>query len=136
MLGFFCYTHYQVCIILNNMQHIRQELSQFEEKLELQSFCDWLEAEEKLGGPFKELVKNVLESADEDIFNKMNQIMLEITGKVQLNGLMFEYHGINIEFVCIQLSPDIQAFVHNVITKDGMMNDEEVCAVCPTLNEF
>ena len=66
------------------MQHIRLELSQFEEKLELQSFRAWLEAEEKLGGPFKELVKNVLESADEDILNKMNQIMLEITGKVQL----------------------------------------------------
>ena len=64
------------------MQHIRQELSQFEEKLELQSFCDWLEAEEKLGGPFRELVKNVLESADEDIFNRMNGVMLEITDKV------------------------------------------------------
>ena len=64
------------------MQHIRQELSQFEEKLELQTFCDWLQAEEKLGDPFKELVKNVLESADEDIFNKMNGIMLEITDKV------------------------------------------------------
>lgn len=64
------------------MQHIRQELSQFEEKLELQSFCDWLEAEEKLGGSFRELVKNVLESADEDIFNRMNGVMLEITDKV------------------------------------------------------
>lgn len=64
------------------MQHIRQELSQFEEKLELRSFCDWLEAEEKLGGPFRELVKNILESADEDIFNRMNGVMLEITDKV------------------------------------------------------
>ena len=25
-----------------------------------------------------------------------------------------------------QLSPDIQTFVHSVISKDGVMNDEEV----------
>ena len=73
----------QVCIILNNMQHIRQELSKFEEQLELQSFCDWLEKEEKLGKSFKDVVKNVLASADDDIFNKMNQVMLEITEKVE-----------------------------------------------------
>ena len=64
------------------MQHIRQELSQFEEKLELQSFYDWLEAEEKLGTPFKEVVKNISNSADEDIENKMDHIMLEIAEKV------------------------------------------------------
>ena len=68
------------------MQHIRQELSQFEEKLELQSFCNWLEAEEKLGGSFKEMIKNVLASADEDVLKKMNQIMLEITDKVTLHA--------------------------------------------------
>ena len=73
------------------MQHIRQELSQFEEKLELQSFCDWLEEEEKLGKPFKEIVKNLQASADEDIFNKMNQVMLEITEKVLLIKIILLY---------------------------------------------
>ena len=34
---------------------------------------------------------------------------------------------ISLFVVCFQLSPDIQAFVHNVIAKDGVMNDEEVC---------
>ena len=68
--------------MLNNMQHIRQELSQFGEKLELQSFCDWLEVEEKLGGPFKEVVKKVLASADEDMFEMMNGIVIEIVDKV------------------------------------------------------
>ena len=68
--------------MLNNMEHIRQELSRFEEKLELQSFCDWLEAEEKLGRAFKEMMKSVLASADKDIFKMMNGIIIEIANKV------------------------------------------------------
>ena len=64
------------------MQHIRQEISQFEEKLGLQSFYDWLEEKEKVGNRCKELVRKLLGSADDDIFNKMNKIMLEITEKV------------------------------------------------------
>ena len=64
------------------MEHIRQELSQFEEKLELQSFCDWLEVEDKLGRAFKEMVKSVLASANEDIFKMMNGIIVEIANKV------------------------------------------------------
>ena len=75
--------HVQLCIVLNNMQHIRQELSQFEDKLDLQNFYDWLEREEQLGNRFKELVQRVLSSADDDVYNKMNKIMLEITEKVQ-----------------------------------------------------
>ena len=71
--------------MLNNMQHIRQELSQFEEKLELQSFYDWLEAEEKLGTPFKEVVKSFSKSSDEDIYNRMDHIMLEIAEKVHIS---------------------------------------------------
>ena len=67
------------------MQHIRQELSQFEEKLELQSFYDWLEAEEKLGTSFKEVVKNFSQSVDEDVYNKMDHIMLEIAEKVHIS---------------------------------------------------
>ena len=76
------------------MQHIRQELSQFEEKLELQSFYDWLEAEEKLGEPFKEVVKNLSKSADEDIYNKMDHIMLEITEKVCYNLIAKTFGGL------------------------------------------
>lgn len=64
------------------MQHIRQELPQFEEKLKLQSFSGWLEVEEKLGGPFNKKLRNLLASADEDIFKTMNKTMLEITDKV------------------------------------------------------
>ena len=64
------------------MQHIRQELSKFEETLELQTFYSWLQKEEKIGNDCKALVRNLLESADEDIYNKMNKIMLEITAKV------------------------------------------------------
>ena len=68
--------------MLNNMQHIRQELSQFEGKLELQTFYDWLDAEEQLGASFKLVVKNYSDSADEDIYNKMDHITLEIAEKV------------------------------------------------------
>ena len=69
------------------MQHIRQELSKTEETLELQTFYDWLQREEKLGDACKELVKNLLESADDDIYNKMNKIMLQITEKVFIINL-------------------------------------------------
>ena len=64
------------------MQHIRQELSQFEKKLQLQSFCDWLEAEEKLGRSFTEMVESILASADEDISELMDGIIIEIANKV------------------------------------------------------
>lgn len=64
------------------MQHIRQEISQFEEKLELQQFYDWLEEQEKMGNRCKELVRKLLRNTDDDIYNKMNKIMLEITEKV------------------------------------------------------
>lgn len=64
------------------MQHIRQELSKVEETMQLQSFYSWLDREEQVGSRCKELVRNLLESADEDIYNKMNKIMLEITEKV------------------------------------------------------
>ena len=64
------------------MQHVRQEISQFEEKLDLQSFYDWLEEKEKVGNRCKELVRKLLGNTDEDIYNQMNKIMLEITEKV------------------------------------------------------
>ena len=69
------------------MQHIRQEISQMEVNLELQSFYDWLEKEEKLGTSFKAVVKSLLESTDEDIFNQMDQIMLDITEKVNVRSI-------------------------------------------------
>lgn len=70
------------------MQHVRQELSKTEETLELQTFYDWLQREEKLGDACKELVKNLLESADDDIYNKMNKIMLQITEKVFIKPMV------------------------------------------------
>ena len=80
--------------MLNNMQHIRQELTQIEEKLELQTFYNWLETEGKLGTPFKEVVKNFSKSADEDIYNKMDRIMLEIAEKVHITIVFSEYGAI------------------------------------------
>ena len=64
------------------MQHVRQEISQFEEKLQLQAFYDWLEEKENVGKRCRELVRKLLGNTDDDIFNKMNKIMLEITAKV------------------------------------------------------
>ena len=126
------------------MEHIRQELSQFEEKLELQSFCDWLEAEEKLGRAFKEMVKNVLASADEDIFKTMNGVIIEIANKVhtvEWIGLRFgcslliqNVHtrdrdsgtAMMLNLFFFQLSSDIQAFIYSAIAKVGVTSDEEV----------
>ena len=70
------------------MQHVRQELSKTEETLELQAFYNWLQREEKLGDGCKGLVKNLLESADDDIYNKMNKIMLQIAEKVYIQCII------------------------------------------------
>ena len=66
------------------MQHIRQELSKFEEILELESFYNWLDTEEKLGKSFKQVVENLSKSADDDIYNRMDGIMMEITENVYI----------------------------------------------------
>ena len=115
---------------MNNMQHIRKEMSQFEDKLELQSFYDWLEAEEKLGTPFRDVVKNFSKSADEDINNKMDQIMLEIAEKVLITIYPLLCSFNSQLFSIMQLSPDIQHFVHDIISNEGDITDEKVRAVC------
>ena len=66
------------------MQHVRQEISYLEEKLEFKSFYKWLdsEGEHNLGKPCEEMVKKLLHSADDDIYNRMSKIMKEVTDKV------------------------------------------------------
>ena len=75
----------------------------------MQSFYDWLEAEEKLGKPFKEVVKNLSKSADEDIYNKMDHIMLEITEKVCYNLVAKTFGGFGgyamVVYMLINLPP-------------------------------
>ena len=128
------------------MQHIRQELSKLEETLELRSFYAWLEKEEKVGKRCKQLVRNLLESADEDIYNRMDKVILEITKQVASYTLLFMSVSCRIVGVCsyihvltqlisltlshmLQLSPDIKMFVHNFITEDRDINDEKVTAI-------
>ena len=76
----------QLCIVLNNMQHVREELSHLEERLEFESFYQWLDSEDEstLGRQCRAMVKKLLGSADDDICNRMSKIMTEITEKVRI----------------------------------------------------
>ena len=74
----------QLCIVLNNMQHVREELSHLEERLEFESFYKWLDSEDEstLGAQCRAMVTKLLSSSDDDIYNRMSKIMTEITDKV------------------------------------------------------
>ncbi len=76
----------QLCIVLNNMQHVREELLHLEERLEFESFYKWLDSEDEstLGSQCRAMVKKLLGSADDDIYNRMSKIMAEITDKVDV----------------------------------------------------
>ena len=80
----------QLCIVLNNMQHVREELSHLEERLELESFYEWLDSQDEstLGSQCRAMVKKLLGSADEDIYNRMSKIMTEITEKVRIDMIV------------------------------------------------
>ena len=111
--------HMQLCIVLNNMQHIRQEMSKFEEKLELQSFYDWLEEEEKVGNRCKELVQKLLGSADEDIYNKMSKIMTEITEKVYMYSILIAFsEGMHVHVLSLfdEIKYALLLFLSSVVT--------------------
>ena len=72
----------QLCIILNNMTHVRQALKSIPVKLDLQTFYDWVESEEKLGKKAEDLISSLLSSSDEDIANKTSHIVVQISRKV------------------------------------------------------
>lgn len=77
----------QLCIVLNDMQHVREELSHLEERLKFESFYEWLDSEDEssLGNQCRAMVEKLLGSADDDIYNRMSKIMAEITEKVNLS---------------------------------------------------
>ena len=52
------------------------------QKLELQTFYDWVEEEEKIGTQAKKLIDSLISSSDEDIANKTSHIVLQISRKV------------------------------------------------------
>lgn len=76
----------QLCIVLNNMQHVREELFHLEERLEFESFYRRLDSEDEstLGSQCRAMVQKLLGSADDDIYNRMSKIMAEITEKVDI----------------------------------------------------
>jgi len=99
----------KLCITLNNMAHVRKALLELPQKLELQTFYDWVEEEEKIGTQAKKLINSVISSSDEDIANKTSHIVLQISRK---------------------LSPDIRQFIQNMIERTSG-TDEDVSAVTP-----
>ena len=99
------------------MQHVRRELSSFEEQLKFAQFYEWLSSgnEPSLDSRCREMVSKLLGSADDDIFNRMSKIVSEITNKVYTTLHILMLNFIFIHF-CVQLSPDIQAFVKDIVS--------------------
>jgi len=64
------------------MAHVRKALLELPQKLELQTFYDWVEEEEKIGTLAKKLIDSLISSSDEDIANKTSHIVLQISRKV------------------------------------------------------
>ena len=64
------------------MTHVRQALKLLPVKLDLQTFYDWVESEEKLGKKAEDLISSLLSSSDEDIANKTSHIVVQISRKV------------------------------------------------------
>ena len=64
------------------MAHVRKALLELPKELDLQSFYDWVEEEEKIGTQAKKLIDSLISSSDEDISNKTSHIVLQISRKV------------------------------------------------------
>ena len=74
-------------MILNNIHHIRRALSEMPERLDLERCYRWLEeAKEGTGTSLRELISTVLASADDDIDNKMEEVVGGITKRVREGG--------------------------------------------------
>lgn len=87
--------HWQVCVLLNNIEHVRQVLKSIPEQLQLTKFMQWLDSKEvlamtgpedtqKLSESTVTLFNKLLVSADEDMHNKISIQVNRIVRKVCL----------------------------------------------------
>ena len=100
----------QLCIILNNMQAIRDKLSPPDlsdgisepkpvgiiDELGLQELFDWLEQEKGIGLKLKEFVNRSMHNTADDIHNKMSIGISHLEKQVNLilNSILFITHNI------------------------------------------
>ncbi len=125
----------QLCVVLNNMATVRKALSELRKKLELHKYYEWLtEAEEaqesgSLGKQAERLIDSLLTSADDDIANKIGQIVEQITAKVCSQLLQHCSPSVKSLLFLLKLSPDISQFLEKVMAAPPSVTTEEVC-VC------
>ena len=86
----------QLCIILNNMQAIKDKLSPPDlppsepkpvgiiDELGLQEFFDWLEQEKGIGLKMKEFVNTIMNNAADDIHHKICIVTVQLGKQVIL----------------------------------------------------
>ena len=87
----------QLCIILNNMQAIKDKLSPPDlppsepkpvgiiDELGLQEFFEWLEQEKGIGLKLKEFTSRTMHNTASDIFNKIHLVALKVREQVTEN---------------------------------------------------
>ena len=81
----------QLCIILNNMEHMQQKLlSQSSknvpilvEELNLQSSFEWLQGEKGIGDQAKKCMEDILDSAANDIKHKVMVVIKQLDKQVK-----------------------------------------------------
>ena len=96
-----------MCILLNSIEHVRQVLKSIPELLQLTDFMQWLDSKEgeldtscaqpmqKFSESVQTLVTNLLDSADEDMNNKLTIQVNRIVRKVCLSQMH------NATYVCM-----------------------------------
>ena len=72
----------QLCIFLNNVDHIRNTLSECSKWLELDPFYDWLDEKQKIGKKCKSSVEKIIQEAHEAIHSRTSCMMLDIAKEV------------------------------------------------------
>ena len=88
-------TLFQLCIVLNNIQHVRVVLSEIGDELDLGAYYKFLDEEgcepSKLSERAEELRKTILSSADEDIQEKKNNVVRQVQQLVSNGWSLVHY---------------------------------------------
>ena len=78
----------QLCVALNNIHHVSQLLMNIRAELDLDKYYKWLDEEKQQDGlPLSQradtIIKDLLESAHEDVLNKIDKVITVVKTQVK-----------------------------------------------------
>ena len=92
----------KLCIFFNNVDHIRNTLSECSKWLVLDPFYDSLEKKQKIGKKCKSLIEKIIQEADVEMQNCTNSIMLDIIAEKVRNDICSLHTHLMIVHVLLQ----------------------------------